>query len=196
MNHFYEREAILNCGLLPEVSQARRKANFEADRSELDALMARYGYEVVQVALSMLSGCWKKRQRIKTKTEKIVTAGECVFLTLTFNDETLANTTEETRRTYVRKFLKSNCPVYVANIDYGKKNEREHYHALVNGKVDYAAWHKYGAIRGEVVRTSKGDVERTARYVAKLTLHAIKKTAGKGRRIIYSRNVAAAFQSP
>lgn len=120
----------------------------------------------------------------------MVLDGKCLFLTLTFTDSTLSSTTPETRRKYVRRFLKSQCPVYVANIDFGGKNGREHYHALVRSeKIDYRLWHKLGAIKGEHVRTSETDLTRTAKYIAKLSKHAIKETAGKGVRIIYSRNV-------
>lgn len=191
MEHRNEiKEAILNCGLDRQVSQARRKAVFQADTSELEALWHSYGFDVVSVALAVLYGTWKKEQRVKQRTSDIVLGGHALFLTLTFTDETLANTSAETRRKYVRRFLKAQCPVYVANIDFGEKNEREHYHALVRSdRIDYKPWHKYGAIKGERVQTSDVDLTRTAKYIAKLSKHAIKKTAGKGVRIIYSRNV-------
>lgn len=151
--------------------------------------MDTYGYDIVHIALSILHGTWKKEQRIKERTKSIVTQGQALFLTLTFTDETLRNTTAETRRTYVRKFLKAQCEVYVANIDFGGQNGREHYHALVRcDRVNFKGWHKYGAINGERVRTTENDLKRTAKYIAKLSKHAIKETAGKGVRIIYSRN--------
>lgn len=182
------REAILNCELDRQVSQAHKKAYFQGDTSELDALVSVYGLEVVKVALSVLLGTWKKHKRVKQRTSGIVLAGHAVFLTLTFTDEVLENTTPETRRRYVSRFLKSQCPVYVANIDFGERNEREHYHALVRSDcIDYSLWHKYGGIKGERVRTSESDVTRTAKYIAKLSKHAYKHTAGKGKRIIYSR---------
>lgn len=190
MNRRQVKEAILNCGLDRQVSRARQKAHFQDDTSELHALMDTYGFEVVSVALSVLHGTWKKTERVKSKTKEIVTNGKALFLTLTFTDETLRNTSPETRRKYVRRFLKAQCPVYVANIDYGGLNGREHYHALVRSDcINYKLWHRYGAIKGEKVRTSETDLTRTAKYIAKLSKHAIKETAGKGVRIIYSRNV-------
>jgi len=32
----------------------------------------------------------------------------------------LNNTTAETRKKYIKRFLKENCYEYIANIDYGK----------------------------------------------------------------------------
>lgn len=189
MNRKNLKEAILNCGIDREVSRARKKAYFQADTSEIERLMDIYGKEVVSVADALLYGVWKKAQRVKGKTSEIVLTGSAVFLTLTFTNETLSGTTAETRRKYVRRYLKSQSDVYVANIDFGGKNGREHYHALVCGDVDFKPWHGFGAIKGEKVMASDLDLTRTSKYIAKLSKHAIKKTAGKGVRIIYSRTV-------
>lgn len=115
--------------------------------------------------------------------------GECVFLTLTFNDKTLASTTAATRRRYIARYLKKFSCNWVANIDYGGKNGREHYHALLLGEpLDYKDWHQYGAIKGEKVRLSDNDSPtKLAKYISKLTNHAIKETA-QGNRMLYSRN--------
>ena len=112
-------------------------------------------------------------------------SGNCIFLTFTFTDEVLAKTNEDTRRQKVRRYLSSyNCE-YVANIDFGKKNGREHYHALIQcNNVDYNAF-DYGALNGERVR-STNDFAKLAKYISKLTNHAIKDTA-KGSRLIYNR---------
>ena len=112
-------------------------------------------------------------------------SGECLFLTLTFTDATLGKTTEDTRRQAVRRYLKSFGVPYVANIDYGKKNGREHYHAVIQtDHVDYAAY-TYGAINGERIRSAE-DYVKLSKYVAKLTNHAIKQT-NKRQVIIYSK---------
>lgn len=124
-------------------------------------------------------------KRLKRKIANMLQSGNCIFLTFTFTDETLKSTNADTRRQKVRRFLSSyNCD-YVANIDFGKQNGREHYHALIQcDKVDYNAF-DYGAINGERVR-STNDFVKLAKYISKLTNHAIKDTA-KGSRIIYNR---------
>lgn len=130
-----------------------------------------------------------KTYRVRTKILSIMMTGACSFLTLTFTDEVLANTTEETRRRYVSRFLKSKCTDYVANIDYGKLNGREHYHAVVNGiDIDMADWDKYGF--SHCVPVGRKDDHTTAskisKYLYKLSNHATKETTQR-KKIIYSR---------
>ena len=125
----------------------------------------------------------------------MVLDGNAWFLTLTFNDKTLERTSKDTRRQYVRRNLQKHFEIYVANIDYGSKNEREHYHALIYCQHDptseiKAFWDKYGFSKIEQVRTTEDDVKRTIKYVVKLTRHALKETTSKGQstdRVIYSK---------
>lgn len=124
-------------------------------------------------------------QRLKRRIAAMLKNGECLFLTLTFTDEVLRKTTEDTRRQAVRRYLKSFGVPYVANIDYGKKNGREHYHAVIQTEhVDYSAY-TYGAINGEKIHSAE-DYVKLSKYVAKLTNHAIKQT-NKRQVIIYSK---------
>lgn len=128
---------------------------------------------------------YSRVKRLKCKIAKMLESGNCIFLTFTFTDKVLSSTKADTRRQKVRRFLSSyNCD-YVANIDFGKKNSREHYHALIQcDKVDYNGFN-YGALNGERVR-STNDFVKLAKYISKLTNHAIKDTC-KGSRIIYNR---------
>ena len=111
----------------------------------------------------------------------------CLFLTLTFRDNVLIEVDEKYRKVYVCRFLNSLDCRYIANKDFGKKNGREHYHAIVEKEhIDYTKW-SYGALNGLKIRNHDEDVKRISKYVAKLTNHAIKKTT-KRSVIIYSRN--------
>lgn len=136
---------------------------------------------------------YARTSRMKKKIETMLTLGECSFVTLTFAPVILENTTEETRRQYVRKYLKEQSPCYLANIDYGKKNEREHYHAVVFGRVDLLPWRKKcGRINAKPVRyfeerQDNDSPVKLAKYITKLTNHAFKETAEQ-QRIIYSSN--------
>ena len=79
--------------------------------------------------------------------------------------------------------------MYVANIDFGAQNHREHYHAVIQcKKIDASSWHKYGAIFIEKVRNNGigHDCERLSKYVSKLSNHAIKETT-KRCSLLYSR---------
>lgn len=145
-----------------------------------------YG-ELFTVAHRINDARYKRVQRIKSRVSAIIRDGNAIFLTLTFTDEVLASTSPLTRRRYVSRFLKSNATVYVANLDYGEDNQREHYHAIVlSDMVNYADWRIYGNINGKRIRNQDADITRTSKYVAKLTFHAIKKTASF-QRMIFSR---------
>lgn len=126
-------------------------------------------------------------RRLKWRIQSMLESGMCNFVTLTFKDDVLANTSRDTRKQYVRKYLKQLNVPYVANIDFGGKKGREHYHALIQSDcLNYDLWHKYGAIKGERVIVIDNSNVRLAKYISKLTNHAIKETTGC-QRIIYSR---------
>lgn len=131
----------------------------------------------------------KRVKRLKKRIETMLLNGACVFLTLTFNNETLETTTEKERRTLTTRYLKTFNAQYVANIDYGSKNHREHYHAIINcEQVDFKAWRKHGNINAQRVRNKdiKSDNTKLAKYICKLSNHAIKETT-KRSTLIYSR---------
>lgn len=144
---------------------------------------------------------YKRVARLRKRINAILHNSEFVqFLTLTFSDDTLAKTSPETRRRYVQRFLTELKCDYVANVDFGAKNGREHYHAVIGGVCDEKEWTKYGFINSlwvkigderlrkvpkryetlspdEIERRMQEDNEkRLAKYVAKLTNHAIKET--------------------
>lgn len=130
----------------------------------------------------------KRTIRLKQRIEDMLLNGSCIFLTLTFNDETLSTTTEKQRRVAVSRYLKQYQTKYVANIDFGSENHREHYHAIINtDKVNYSTW-RYGAINGERIRNRNinCDKQKLAKYICKLSNHAIKETTRRCS-LLYSR---------
>lgn len=134
---------------------------------------------------------YQRRKRLRERITNIILNNESLFLTLTFNDEALQATTEKQRRTAVSRFLKQFNSRYVANIDYGAKNHREHYHAVIGcSHVDIETWtKKYGTIYAEHIRLKKdreNDIVKLSKYIAKLTNHAIKETT-KRCALLYSR---------
>lgn len=131
----------------------------------------------------------ERTKRLQSRVASMLLNGSCVFLTLTFTDTTLASTTEKQRRVAVSRYLKQYGCKYVANIDFGSKNKREHYHALINcDKVNFDTWRKYGNINAERVRNKdiESDKTKLSKYIAKLSNHAIKETT-KRSCLIYSR---------
>lgn len=155
-----------------------------------------YSYCAENGLLNELKECMKinnaeyeRTKRLKNRVATMLLSGSCCFITLTFNDDTLSNTTEKQRRVAVSRYLKQYGCLYVANIDYGAKNKREHYHALINcDKIDFSAWRKYGNINAERVRNKDFESDKTklSKYIAKLSNHAIKETT-KRSCLIYSR---------
>ena len=124
--------------------------------------------------------------RLKRRILKYMGMGDCVFLTLTFRDDVLECTSADTRRQYVLKYLKSCSNYYVANIDFGSQNEREHYHAIVvTDHVDMSKWFYGFSYAEKIIKSS--DSLRLAHYLNKLVNHAVKETCRRCH-IIYSRD--------
>ena len=139
------------------------------------------------IAMKLNHNEYKRVKRLKEKMLDSVLSDNALFLTLTFSDDTIARTTIPTRRRYVSRYLKSQSAFYIANIDFGARNGREHYHAVVVGQsIDYKAWHSLGAIKGLKIAPTRNDTTRVSKYVAKLSNHAIKETT-RSVRLIYSR---------
>lgn len=125
----------------------------------------------------------KTRKARKYLAQMAQANSKLYFLTLTFNDEKLSNTSESTRHQYVFRFLDANCADYYANIDYGTKNHREHYHAVValkNGvqPQKLREWEKNGFIDIKLVQGEKSS-SKLGKYLTKLSCHSDKATAGK-----------------
>lgn len=146
------------------------------------------GYDTWHLCELINNAHYSRTRRLRHKIIDSVQSGSAIFLTLTFSDDTLSKTTFETRRRYVSRYLKKVSSLYVANLDYGSKNGREHYHAVVvSPGADLKSWHDYGAINARKIRSTTKDATKVSKYVSKLTNHAIKETASPNR-MIYSRN--------
>ena len=95
-------------------------------------------------------------------------SGTCLLLTFTFTDKCLAKTTFETRKQKVRRFLSAHNCNYIANVDYGKQHNREHFHSIAQiDKVDFSLFNKYGALNGKVI--TKKNAKQLAKYIVKGT---------------------------
>ena len=184
-----------NTEKLEELEQKKDKV--KRFQNLYDEKINSYTEEEIREAERVNDAGHKRTKRLKDRISMYLENENAIFLTLTFRPDVLENTTPQTRRDYVRKFLKSQCKYYVANIDFGKLNEREHYHAVVVpifekingetyrkkcGSIDFErVWHKVD--ESDYENTSK----RLAKYVNKLTNHAIKETTHQNR-VIYSKN--------
>lgn len=160
--------------------------SFKELENEITNFVNLYGYTTLKVANNLNRASYYRTARLKERIREAVLSGSAWFITITFSPETLAKTNEKTRRVYVSRWLRSLTPFYVANIDYGLKNEREHYHAVITSdKRPPKSW-SYGFVDILKVKTTETDTKRVSKYISKLTNHAIKNTT-KSKRIIYSR---------
>lgn len=186
------RQSLIDCGLVKQFQRARAKSFFEYDRSELDELEDNVGLDYVNACRKVDDAKRQRVKRCKLRIKGIVFDGDAIFLTLTFNDEILASTSQETRRRYVTRLLKRYCSKYVANIDFGKENGREHYHAIVqcdkeNAEMVKKAWgKKCGFADFRKVGSQEDDLAKTTKYINKLNGHCFK-DSNHMHRVIYSR---------
>lgn len=203
------KQQVLRDNLMPVFNHCRKEYFLDGDATDYLAYKKEYGFEVLKASLNLSRSKYKKTQRARDRIAEYLLSGKAFFLTLTFTDEYLAKTSEETRRRMVSRALKGCCAVFVANIDYGTKNQREHYHACVIPREDgLASWKSHlktytdvpdlrswestiGFIDIKKVGSSEKDLIRIPKYIAKLSAHALKKSTlqgGKTPRLIYSRN--------
>lgn len=137
----------------------------------------------LECACLLIESKAKKIKKVKEKIKDIVMTSNAVFITLTFTDEVLARTSAQTRRRYVSRYLKAQGCRYVANIDFSPDLNREHYHAVIDKKVNLKEW-SYGFSYAEQVRAHDRSLCRLSKYITKLTSHALKVDFT---RLIYSR---------
>lgn len=188
------KAAVLNSDF-PAIARAVSKAFYFANHDikskysisleEAEALYSHWAFTEEYIEAEKINRAFYQRtKRLKNRVEQLLEK-PCVFLSLTFTDKTLQNTSPLTRRRYVTEYLRNNYPNYVANIDFGDDFGREHYHAIIQTqKVDYKSWHHLGAIKGEKIVVN--NIVALAKYVSKLTNHAIKETTRRSC-LIYSR---------
>lgn len=131
----------------------------------------------------------KRKYRLKKAIKEIINnhINESYFLTLTFNEELLSKTTKEKRLLIIKNYLNNQTDKYILNCDYGNKNKREHYHAIVIAKDKFINFTLYNSKYGHIVsrplnlnrlQTKKSQIEI-------LLNHALKETSEA--KIYYSR---------
>lgn len=135
----------------------------------------------------------RRRERIKERITRMYETKRALFLTLTFSDKMFArDCSPETRRRYIARFLKSECDEYLANIDFGSTNQREHYHAVVvpKSKIDFEKYRTIfdSNINAKRIIYSEESIKLVGRYINKLTNHALKEN-GFYKRLIFSRDI-------
>lgn len=196
---FSVKADILDCGLDKRVRKANLLNFRYGDRSQKEALETIFGRSAIKITDNLLRARYKRFNRVREHISELLTLEGCnwLFVTLTFSDKTLASTTPQTRRRYVARWLKRVSPLYVANIDFGDENEREHYHAIICNFVDTdsrKSWNRYGIVNFKRIRLNEKSLKALPLYITKFTAHAMKESAARGnQRIIYSRKFKVNF---
>lgn len=175
---FKEHQLLCDEGIIPSHKYDDEFVNLEMT----------YGVRWIKEARKINIASYRRIKRLKERIAAYLSLGQCIFVTLTFNDEIMTNYNEKERRTLVSRYLKSCSDKYVANIDYGnddKYSHREHYHALVLSDYISNVW-QGGFSWFERVHNCDSD-KALAKYISKLCNHAIKEST-KRACYIYSRS--------
>lgn len=156
---------------------------------DIDNFILRYGFDIYKTAIALNNNFYHRKSRLKNRVTLMLNKGNCLFLTFTFTDIVLNTSNYDIRRRRVREFLKKYSDYYIANIDFGEDNGREHYHAIILcDYIDYTSW-KYGALNGRKINDDSKSIDNVSKYVTKLTNHALKKSTGKSHFLIYGRKI-------
>lgn len=153
------------------------------DNWDLYASICRGENKDFDCAYLLIQSKQAKVRKVKEKIKDIVMSSNAIFITLTFTDDVLARTSAQTRRRYVSRYLKAQGCRYVANIDFSPDLNREHYHAVIDKRVNLKDW-SYGFSYAEQIRAHDRDLTKISKYITKLTAHALKVDFT---RLIYSR---------
>ena len=149
-------------------------------------IQANYQYKNYERALKQQKARYQKRVSDMMRADIL----RCYTLTFTFSDKTLAKTTKTTRLRYIKTFLNQQATDYILNCDYGKLNEREHYHAVILSRYKIIIFDAYknGFIKARKLHDTIENQynERTQPTAERLTNHAFKETT-RNSKIIYSR---------
>lgn len=183
------KEIIISFGVFDDYNRCHKELEVYGNRQPFDDFINSYGWDIFSICRNLRLSKHDKYQRVNKRIyEMLDYCKNPIFCTFTFSDEVLFRTSKDTRRQYVRRFLKSNgCTNFIANIDYGSENGREHYHAIVDREI-VKKW-KYGFTWYKKISPSDA-ITKVKKYVVKYTMHALKSTTEKDfkiDRLIYSR---------
>lgn len=143
--------------------------------------------EIPQYVSNILKARYNKVSRIKDHFLYIITRRKYVFfLTFTFNDDYI-NKCDRTKKDLIKHCLNDiDDSLYILNIDYGEKNEREHYHCILGTDFDFSNSIYFDLTYPcfsycERISLKSNDVKKVSKYINKLSNHAAKSSTGYNR---------------
>ena len=145
--------------------------------------------EELNESLRLLNNRNNKLYRLKEHIEILFERTKATyFITFDFSDACLNEFKQDTRYQKVKRTLHELCKIYdgmyIANIDFSPKKNREHYHCILGlqENVKYTDisrfiredmnYQKYGCI--DIKGIPSKESKHLARYLNKLTYHALK----------------------
>lgn len=159
--------------------------DYSTAQNTLHNLIYLYGQDYVDKLFNRACSDSRIITRLRFRIELMLNLGECIFLTFTFTDRSLAVYSTDYLRLCVKRFLNLYSSLYIANVDYGKENGRIHFHAIALASHIYLKSWKFGALNAERIHTTE-DSLCLARYVGKLANHSVKESTRR-ESIMYSR---------
>lgn len=112
------------------------------------------------------------------------------FCTFTFNNSYI-NKCERTKRDLIKSVLNTHDFKYILNIDYGKKNQRQHFHCIIASDIDmdlnqyFQSYYIGGYSLSIQCKKGLDDLTRLTKYIDKLVNHCIKATTNR-QRLVYN----------
>lgn len=169
--------------------------NFVVGTSEFDIMSTEFMlsplpkfnsyFHLFQVVYRINRSDYSKVSRVRERVQALLyLSSEPVFMTFTLADAALGKYSYSYIVKTLHNFLRSNFDYAICNEDYGAKNGRLHFHALVSSRADCSFWiNKFGAVNSKPIVL--GNSTAIAKYIAKLTNHAVKATT-KRKNIYYT----------
>lgn len=141
----------------------------------------------------ILSARYQKVGRVKRHLVYLVTRRKYhYFVTFTFSNLYI-NSCDRTKRDLIKHALKSFSDeiLYILNVDYGSRTEREHFHCIVGTDSTHSLLTHLnltyfgGFFHVQKVILHNSSISRLSKYINKLTNHCIKDST-RNKRIVYN----------
>lgn len=138
-----------------------------------------------------LNSRYSKVSRIKERFLYMICRRQYIyFLTFTFNDKYI-NKCDRTKRDLIKSCLNDiDDSLYILNVDYGCKTEREHYHCLLatdilfSSDIYFKLTYPCFSYMERVVLKDKS-IDKVCKYINKLSNHATK-TSTRDKQVYYN----------
>lgn len=198
-----DKRTLVEGGFLKEYECARLEAYKSGNPSRLNKLRLGLGEDNFHRLECVSKARYKKIQRCTKLIRQMTSKGEAVFITLTFNNETLQKFGFKSLRRKVSFILRKTCSMYFSNVDFGDRDknpeskERIHYHgvAIIKDEKELRRyWNKNsGFLNLKPIGLNEKDQKKVSKYISKVTAHGFKDSTRQYRFIYYRKTYPIPF---